>query len=496
MATRTCEAEVGSSKPLRVLDDVVDELGFGGAQANVVLLAGSGGFCAGAVKVMASLVAKSVGAEWGLQKVQQSSLVSVVFVGQGLGNCFFGILADKVGRRPPLVASFALTGFCAAGSALLATSFWSMLAWRAALGLSFGLLTTPFNALAGELCPSHRRIVMHVLGGYLFSLGIFYALTLVWFEDPEMQRLDWRRLTLLTALPSLLLALPAYIWLLESPRFLDRAGRRSEAVALLGRARVLNGRPNVDVDDWLTGEVAQDGGLATIFCPSLRRTTLILCFSTFVLNYCYYGALYALPQVLPEKQLYLSAAASMMVNALVEMLGLTIGMALDRHVSRRGGIAAYTVAILVCNLTFYGLLAAVPSSGSGSGGDSSMGAGVPAALLGAAMVGSQFAIAIGWVFIYLYSVEVYPTGCRASGSGVCVSVGRVGSALTPLAFEVLSAHPELGARAHFAVVGAMAGINAALVCLLPVETKDRQLGNIASETVPCSSAASPRKQYT
>lgn len=478
----------------RVLDDVVDDLGFGPAQFLFVVLASGTSLCAGAVKVLAGVMASIVGAELGLGFLERSSLVAVVFAAQAVGNIIFGALADKIGRRPPLVACYFCVAMSAVGSAFAAT-FWTMLLWRAALGLCFGLCTTPWNSLAGEVCPSRTRLLMHALGGAVFTLGILYALALVWHEDPTMQNLDWRRLTLLSSLPAFLLLVPAYLWLLESPRFLDRADLREEAVEVLSRMRALNGREGVDVEVWSTGETVQDAGLKPIFSRALRSTTLILCFSTFALNYSYYGSFYALPRVLPGRELHLSAAGSMILNSMVELLGLALGVALDRRVSRRGGLFTYLLGVAFFNTLFFGILHSVPKhDGTEAGPPATTDTeGTMAALLvSAAMIGSQLSLSAGFIFVYLYSTEVYPTCCRAAGSGVAVGFGRLGAVVCPLAFEALNKMPRLGGHAHFAVVAGLASINAVLIFLLPLETKDRQLGSIACETSPVLAGAMPK----
>ncbi|KAF4701338.1 hypothetical protein FOZ63_030110, partial [Perkinsus olseni] len=39
--------------------------------------------------------------------------------------------------------------------------------------------------------------------------------------------------------------------------------------------------------------------------------------------------------------------------------------------------------------------------------------------------------------VYVYIPHIYPTFCRTTGSGFCVSWGRIGAAVVPLAFEGL-----------------------------------------------------------
>ncbi|CAK0809168.1 unnamed protein product [Prorocentrum cordatum] len=91
-------------------------------------------------------------------------------------------------------------------------------------------------------------------------------------------------------------------------------------------------------------------------------------------------------------------------------------------------------------------------------------------------------ISIGWVFVYVYSVEVLPTSCRAFGSAAAMAFGRLGSIASPLVFEALleEIHRQALPVLRIAMV-VLALANIVAVIQLPVETKDRQLGEISSE---------------
>lgn len=464
---------------VRVLDDVVDELGNGRAQLLFLFLGGGIGLLAGAVKCLLSVSAKLLGDEWHLDGYHTGALVSVVFIGQGLGNVIFGILSDKIGRRPVLQAYYVFVAFFAFATSL-ATDFWSMLALRAALGLCFGLGTTPANALMGEVATTYSRVPMNALCSVLFVLGIMYGLVLVWFMDPSLEKLDWRVLSKLAVLPGLLLFLAAWMWLLESPRFLDGAARRDDAVTVLKRMRSLNGRPEVDVEQWMTAEATDyRGGISTVFRGPLGYTTLTICLSCFVLNYAYYGALYAYPQLLPAKQMFLSPAGNMILGLCVEIVGYGLAVDLERRgISRRVGLLTYLLGLAICSVAFYISYVFAPRTGEAVETRHRM----PMVLACVAMYGSSICLSIGWIFVYVYAAEVYPTAYRAAGSGVGIAFGRLGSTLCPISFEVLT--DTLGFQAHFGVVVGLTVVNALLVATLPLETKDRQLGEIAAELRP------------
>jgi cyanate permease len=87
---------------------------------------------------------------------------------------------------------------------------------------------------------------------------------------------------------------------------------------------------------------------------------------------------------------------------------------------------------------------------------------------------------IAYVLVYLYAVEVQATESRASSSGMALAVGRLGGVLAPVVYEVIPHTPG----SFVLVISVLAFVCAALALGLPIETKDRQLGEIAAETAP------------
>ncbi len=49
--------------------------------------------------------------------------------------------------------------------------------------------------------------------------------------------------------------------------------------------------------------------------------------------------------------------------------------------------------------------------------------------------GNKFSVCLGFLIVYLYSVEIYPTSCRTTGTSLCLASGRLGSILCPLVYE-------------------------------------------------------------
>lgn len=463
---------------LRQLDDVIDELGFGAAQIVLLVTGGTFGTLAGSVKISLSILSVAIAKEWGLTPMQKGTLVSTLFAGQLVGNFSAGFFADRFGRRTSLILSLWVATLAALASSF-SDGYTEMLCWRALIGLGFGFGTSPWNAIASETTPSDRRVEMFAMGGVLFSCGIVYILFTAWLVDPSLRELDWRWFTQLAALPGIPFIIVAHAFLMESPRYLAQAGDRERSIAALERLRSLNHRDQVNVTEWTATENKTEVDLLLPFRPLYLRTTLTLCFSTFVLNYAYYGAMYALPQVLPKVNLGFSSALNLLCAQCCEVAGIAFGLFLSMHSSRLHALMIYMFGLATCMTVFCTSLLYVPDADEAVRERHQM----PMAVASAAVSGSAFCTAIGFLLVYVYSVEVYPTACRAAGSGVAVAFGRLGSVLSPLAYE--SMHAATGSHeAFFGAVVLLALVNAALVSGLPLETKDRQLGEIMAEALP------------
>lgn len=470
----------GISTSGQSIDDVIDNLGAGPSQWYFLFFVGVVGSANGAMKALFGVLAVIIGADWHLSGLQQGLLVSVVYVGQGLGSLVSGYFSDSFGRRPPLIVASALMCIFATASSR-ALGFTTLLVCRFVLGLAFGIDTSAANTIVAEVCPSAWRLRMNAGIGVLFVVGWLCSLGLVWHEDPQMLDLHWRSLTLFTAVPSLIAFVVSWALLPESPRYLAATRQRSLAVGVLERMREWNNRRDVDVDSWSDNlepsSLETGGSYAQLFGQQVRWKTIVLCFSTLAINYTYYGGNYALAALLPTRTMRFAPATNLILNAFMEVIGTVLGVSLDRVVSRKQGILLYQGLVAGSTASFAMAMRFVPMHSESTDVTHAM----PMLIASMSMYVSQFAFAIGWTFLYVYITEVFPTVWRATGFGFVTAVGRLGSIGAPLAVELLQSH--VGPQAHFTVAAIVLTVNAMMVGTLSLETKDRQLSEISREAL-------------
>jgi len=300
-----------------------------------------------------------------------------------------------------------------------------------------------------------------------FTLGEMFSATMVMLDDPSMETLHWRSLLLLGAIPSLLFFFLSCLFLRESPIYLAHAGRSQEAREVLEAMRYDNGAHDISIrfcakrakaeDEAPTGWSVVQSQMGLVFGKSMVQTTSVVMFSCFVLNMNYYGCLYAFPQLLPGMVTKGSAASELLIGALWEIPGNIVGAFLGMLMARKRAMKIYLA------LTFASLVA-FP-----------VGAAQAEKTLFFEIVmyfgyyGIKCFVAIGFVIVYQYAVEVYPTEVRITGSALNLGAGRIAATLASVVYELIVSTTTY--PVFFFGAAALTLLNFALIDALRYETQ-------------------------
>ena len=138
--------------------------------------------------------------EFGLSNAEAGMAMAATMLASAAGGIGAGILSDRIGRRPALMITILLYSF---GSALTATStgLWSLMFWRAIVGLGLGGEWSSGTVLVAESWPAQHRAKAIGMMQSGFALGYMLAAALAAFVLP---RWGWRVLFLIGVLPALL----------------------------------------------------------------------------------------------------------------------------------------------------------------------------------------------------------------------------------------------------------------------------------------------------
>ncbi|WP_029422712.1 MFS transporter [Alicyclobacillus macrosporangiidus] len=180
---------------------------------------------------------------WGLDDGQAGLLGAASTLGIVLGMIPSGILADRVGRRKVILwgmMSFSVLTMLGA----LVHGFAGLFAVRVLAGLGEGaVLPMPYTYLSEFVQTKRRALSVGISNGILTAAYMVPNLVSVWALHHFSSDLAWRVPFLMGGLP-LLLLIPLYLWLPESPRFLLRQGRGREVEALVWKLENEAGLPH------------------------------------------------------------------------------------------------------------------------------------------------------------------------------------------------------------------------------------------------------------
>ena len=233
----------------------------------------------------------TIQSEWDLVcgKAQLASLSQTIFMfGVLVGNMFFGAMADKYGRRIPLVCAVIIQLMFGLASSF-ATNYWLFCFFRfltaAATG---GTMVTSF-VLVMEIIGIKWRELISVLYQIPFNLGHLTLPLFAYFIR------DWDRLQFALSIPSVVLI--SYYWLLpESPRWLFTVGRVDESVKVLEKAALCNKLPTKGIRNDLETiskartEVEAKGNFLDLFrTKNMLVKTVCMNFNWFACGMCFFG---------------------------------------------------------------------------------------------------------------------------------------------------------------------------------------------------------------
>ncbi len=236
--------------------------------------------------------------EWGVTRAAFSIAVASGLMGMAIGSLSAGVIADKVGRKPVLIASIFLFGACTImiGFAPDVTTI-SVIRFFAGLGIGAALPAA--TTLTAEFIPFRHRtmavttaIVCYPLGGMLAGLVAGQILPVQ----------GWRALFFIGGAMPIAYALLLLLMLRESPKYLARQSSRWEELrALMTRMA----HQVAQVKEFTDGSVsnAKRGSISDLFRHGRAADTTWLWISFFMTQLSIYTAFSWLPTMLTTEGL-------------------------------------------------------------------------------------------------------------------------------------------------------------------------------------------------
>ena len=220
------------ARPTVDIGPLIDAARFGPVQISVFVLALLCMTFEGYDTYAVSYIGPTLLTLWHLSTATLGVIFTAGTVGSALGYLAIGPLADRLGRRIPVIVGTAAFG-AASILSTSATGSTAFIVWRVLVGLALGAVLPNIVAIAAEVTPARRRSLVIVVLYSGFAIGSALAGLIA---GRLMPAFGWASVLWVGGAVPLLLALAMWQWLPESPRFLTlRDARDPRLPALLGR---------------------------------------------------------------------------------------------------------------------------------------------------------------------------------------------------------------------------------------------------------------------
>jgi len=339
------------------------------------------------------------------------SVISSGLLGMMFGALIFGPVADRIGRKPVLIACALTFGI---GSLLTATatSVSEFVAYRIFTGFGMGGAMPNAIALTSEYMPKRSRnsAVMIMFAG--FSFGSAFA---GWTVAALIRSYGWQSIFLVGGTIPIVVAILLISLLPESIRFLVvKGGQRERITAYL--KRIAPSTP--DADEMIVGPDEHHSGgsfsVGQLFADGRAFVTLLLWVMFFMnlLNLWFLNNW--LPTIMTDAGIGVETAS--LITSLFQIGGLIGALALAGLVGRRLTFRALALTYFVAAVFIFLI--------------GNAGASIP--LLVMTVFAAGVGVIGGQTVSNALSADYYPTTIRATGVGWSLGIGRVGSILGPI----------------------------------------------------------------
>ncbi|MGI5351018.1 MFS transporter [Streptomyces sp. CA-250714] len=371
----------------------------------------------------------AIAAYFGLSSGQTGLLVTVTMVASGVGGALAGVLADRIGRVPALIATV-LTYALFTVACGTAPNYETLLVFRALQGVGFGGEWAVGAVLVAEYTSAHHRgrTLAAVQSAWAVGWGLAVLVYTAVFGLLE-QDTAWRVMFFTGALPALLV-----LYVRKNVSDAPEAERQRHRKSSLGT-------------------------FAAIFRPRLLRTTVFASLMATGVQGGYYTLATWVPAYLSKDRGFavVTTGGFLAAQILGAFLGYLTGGYLTDLLGRKKNIAVFAALSALCIVGY----TQVPT-------------GADALLL---VLGFPLGFCMSAIFSGFGSflAELYPTSVRGTGQGFTYNVGRGLGAAFPALVGALADSWGVGGALVF---GAAAYALAALALLGLPETRGRELAQL------------------
>ncbi|MGC2826942.1 MAG: MFS transporter [Pseudolabrys sp.] len=353
---------------------------------------------------------------------QNLQFLSLTFVGMTIGSFITGFVGDKYGRRFTYQVNLLVFGL-ASFAAAFAQDMTQLIICRFVQGLGLGAEIVVGYSTLTEFVPPKTRgrwlafMAFLVVAGFPVTAILGYLIIPTW---------GWRPMFIIAGVGSLI------VWYLrknlpESPRWLEAQGRTAEAEALLQtieKEAATVGKLRAPVVTAPTPQLTA----ASIFKPPILQRLLVGSWVLITINTLIFGFVIFLPQFFLRQGLTITNSLGYtVVLACASLVGCVFGAVLSDYIGRRWSIIGASFLTIAAGWVYAHFSAA---------SDPIIVLSVGAILIIAIYI--QTAILFG-----VYTPELFPTEIRLRANGICNTLGRGATVVSPFVVGYLMVNYQL-----------------------------------------------------
>jgi putative MFS transporter len=388
---------------------------------------------------------------------QNLQFISLTFVGMTLGALITGFVGDKMGRRFTYQINLLIFGLASLAAAF-AQDMNQLIICRFVQGLGLGAEIVVGYSTLTEFVPPKTRGRWLSMMAFLTVCGFPVTALLGYLIIPAF---GWRPMFIIAGVCSLI------VWYLrknlpESPRWLESQGRTAEAEALM-QAIEKEAAAGGTLPPVVAAPPVPQVSAADMLKPPLLQRMLVGSWVLITINTLIFGFVIFLPQFFLRQGLTIAnSLAYTLVLSAASLVGCALGAWLSDAIGRRWSIIGASVVTIVSGYIYARFNAA---------SDPAIVLSVGFVLIAAIYV--QTAILFG-----VYTTELFPTEIRLRANGICNTLGRGATVVSPFIVGALMTSYQLPG-----VVWLMIGlvvVQIVVVWVWGVETRNRGLEEVAT----------------
>jgi putative MFS transporter len=387
--------------------------------------------------------------------ILNADFISKTFLGMTIGALITGFIGDRYGRRFTYQVNLAIFG-----AASLAAAFapdMTTLNWlRFVMGLGLGAEIVVGYSTLTEFVPPQSRGRWLAFMSFLVVSGLPVTALLGYLIIPAW---GWRPMFVIAGIGALI------VWWLrknlpESPRWLESQGRGEEAEAIIS---AIEKRAETLLPAAVPAAPAPQVDFAALARPPLLLRMIVGSWVLITVNTLLFGFVTWLPQFFLQQGLTITRSFEYtLVLVIASPAGCALGAFSADFIGRRKSIIGASIATVVLGAIYAAFTAATP----------------PVLILTIGfllvlVIYIQVAILFG-----VYTPELFPTEVRLRANGICNTLGRAATIVSP--FAVLWLANRFGMPGVLGLMIALVVVQIAVVGAWGVESRHRALEDVAA----------------